>query len=181
MLGILYYKYLIYTTHSILEPLQKVGSKSCILQGSKLSFSKLVCTCVCAHVCVHVCVCTCVCVRAHMHVFSRVRLFVTPWTVAYLASLSMGFSWQEYWNRFPLSSPGDLPNLGIEPTLQADSLLLSYQAFPKRYLITVMMMIMGMTTLEDTNPVFYVTALDWLFFCLPNNSIHFADEEVQRG
>ena len=34
----LYYKYLIYTTHSILEPLQKVGIKSCILQWSKLSF-----------------------------------------------------------------------------------------------------------------------------------------------
>ena len=29
---------------------------------------------------------------------SRVRLFATPWTVAYQASLSMGFSRQEYWN-----------------------------------------------------------------------------------
>ena len=28
--------------------------------------------------------------------FSCVRLFVTPWTVAYQASLSMGFSRQEY-------------------------------------------------------------------------------------
>ena len=46
---------------------------------------------------------------------SRVRLFVTPWTVAYQAPLSMGFSRQEYWNRLLFPSPGDLPNPGIEP------------------------------------------------------------------
>ena len=28
---------------------------------------------------------------------SRVQLFVTPWTVAHLAPLSMEFSKQEYW------------------------------------------------------------------------------------
>ena len=46
-----------------------------------------------------------------------------PWTVAYQAPLSMGFSRQEYWSGLP--SPGDLPDPGIEPgspTLQADSL-----------------------------------------------------------
>ena len=46
---------------------------------------------------------------------SRVRLFVTPWTVAYKASLSMGFSRQEYWSGLPLPSPGDLPDPEIEP------------------------------------------------------------------
>ena len=46
---------------------------------------------------------------------SHVRLFATPWTVAYQAPLSMGFSSQEYWNGLPFSSPGDLPNPGIEP------------------------------------------------------------------
>ena len=49
----------------------------------------------------------------------------TPWTVAYKASPSMGFSRQEYWSRLPLPSPGDLPDPGIEPgssTLQADTL-----------------------------------------------------------
>ena len=46
---------------------------------------------------------------------SPVQLFVTPWTVAYQAPLSMGFSRQEYWNGSPLPSPGDLPNPGIEP------------------------------------------------------------------
>ena len=56
---------------------------------------------------------------------SRVRLFVTPWTVARQAPLSMEFSQQEYWTGLPCLSPGDLPNLGIEPrslALQADSL-----------------------------------------------------------
>ena len=56
---------------------------------------------------------------------SGVRLFVTPWTVAYQAPPSMGFSRQEYWSGLPFPSPGDLPNPGIEPgspTLQADAL-----------------------------------------------------------
>ena len=56
---------------------------------------------------------------------SRVRLFVTPWTVAYQASQSMEFSRQEYWSGLPFPSPGDLPNPGIEPgspTLQANAL-----------------------------------------------------------
>ena len=54
-----------------------------------------------------------------------VGLFATPWTVAYQAPTSMGFSKQEYWSRLPFPSPGDLPDPGIEPrspALQADSL-----------------------------------------------------------
>ena len=45
----------------------------------------------------------------------------TPWTVAHQASLSMGFSRQEYWSGSPFPSPGDLSDLG-SPALQADSL-----------------------------------------------------------
>ena len=45
------------------------------------------------------------------------RLFVIPWTVVYQASLSMGFSRQEYWSGLPFPSPGDLPDPGIEPSL----------------------------------------------------------------
>ena len=55
---------------------------------------------------------------------SRVRLFATPWTVAYQDTPSMGFSRQEYWSGVPFPSPGDLPDPGIEPgfpTLQADA------------------------------------------------------------
>ena len=58
-------------------------------------------------------------------VLSHVQLFVTPWTVAHQAPLSMGFSRQEYWSGLPFPSPGDLPNPEIEPrspTLQADAL-----------------------------------------------------------
>ena len=64
---------------------------------------------------------------------SHVWLFATPWTVDYQASLSMGFSRQEYWSRLPFPSPGDLPNPGIEPrslALQADALPLSHQGSP---------------------------------------------------
>ena len=63
----------------------------------------------------------CVCVK----LLSRVRLFATPWTVAFQASPSMGFSRQEYWSGLPCPSPGDLPNPGIEPgspALEADAL-----------------------------------------------------------
>ena len=41
---------------------------------------------------------------------SRIRLSVTPWTAAYQAPLSMGFSRQEYWSGVPLPSP--IPPLG---------------------------------------------------------------------
>ena len=37
------------------------------------------------------------------------------WTLACQASLSIGFSRQEYWNGLPCPSPGDLPDPGIEP------------------------------------------------------------------
>ena len=50
----------------------------------------------------------------------------TPWTAACQTRLSIGFSRQEYWSRLPFPSPGDLPDLGIEPrslALQAVDLL----------------------------------------------------------
>ena len=46
---------------------------------------------------------------------SCIRLFVTPWTVACQAPLSMGFSRQEYWSGLSFSPPEDLLNPGIEP------------------------------------------------------------------
>ena len=46
---------------------------------------------------------------------SRIRLFATPWTVAYQALRSMGFSRQEYLSGLPFPSPGELPNPGIKP------------------------------------------------------------------
>ena len=50
---------------------------------------------------------------------------MTPWTAACQASLSVGFSRQEYWSGLPFPSPGNLPDPGIKPgspALQADSL-----------------------------------------------------------
>ena len=66
-------------------------------------------------------ICVCVC--------SHARLFITPWTVACQAPLSMEFSKQEYWSGLPFPPPGDLPNQGQNPHLlcllhwHADSLL----------------------------------------------------------
>ena len=59
--------------------------------------------------------------------FSHVQVF---------ASLSMGFSRQEYWSGLPCPPPGDLPDPGIEtvspssPSLQVNSLPLSYWGSP---------------------------------------------------
>ena len=50
---------------------------------------------------------------------------MTPWTVAHLAPLSMGYSRQEYWSGLPFPSPGDLLHPGTDPgfpELQVDSL-----------------------------------------------------------
>ena len=63
--------------------------------------------------------------RSEVKSLSRVRLFVTQWTVAYQAPPSMGFSRQEYWSGLPFPSPGDLPDPGIKPgspAFQADAL-----------------------------------------------------------
>ena len=46
---------------------------------------------------------------------SHVRLFATPQTIDHQASLSMGFSRQEYWSRLSCPLPAHLPNPGIEP------------------------------------------------------------------
>ena len=62
---------------------------------------------------------------SEVKLLSCARLFATPWTVAYQAPLSIGFSRQEYWSGLQFPSPGDLPHPGIEhrsPALQADSL-----------------------------------------------------------
>ena len=64
-------------------------------------------------------------VKVKVKSLSSVRLFATPWTIAYQAPPSMGFSSQEYWSGLPFPSPGYLPDPGIEPrspTFQADAL-----------------------------------------------------------
>ena len=54
-------------------------------------------------------------VKVKVKLLSRVQLSVTPWTVAYQAPPSTGFSRQQYWRGLPFPSPRDLPDPGIEP------------------------------------------------------------------
>ena len=51
----------------------------------------------------------------HAKLLSHVRLFVTPWTIAHQAPLSMGFPRQEYWSELPFPPPEDLPDPRIKP------------------------------------------------------------------
>ena len=59
----------------------------------------------------------CVCMLSH------VWLFLTPWTVAHWAPLSMGFSRQEYWGGLPCPPPEDLRDVGIKLTSLASPAL----------------------------------------------------------
>ena len=63
--------------------------------------------------------------KCFLCVLSQVRLFVTPWTIARQAPLSMEFSRQEYWSGLPFPPPGDLPNPGIKPRSFASPALAS--------------------------------------------------------
>ena len=72
--------------------------------------------------------------------FSCVQLFVTLWTVACQAPLSMEFSRQEYWGVLPFPSPGNLPEPVIKhgsPALQADSLPAELPGKPYLPLVTI--------------------------------------------
>ena len=75
-----------------------------------------------SHICTHIYTNICEKVKK---LLSRVRLFATPWTIAYKAPLSMGFSRQEYWSGLPFPSPEDLADPGVKPgssALEADTL-----------------------------------------------------------
>ena len=91
--------------------------------------------CLCEVCCIYVTYNAC-CMPNHL---SHVQLFVTLWTVACQAPLSMGFSRQEYWSGLPCPSPGDLPDPGIERRLvcplhwQAGSSLLVPPGSPLYY------------------------------------------------
>ena len=64
----------------------------------------------------------------------KVKIAQSCSTLCDLMDCTMDFSRPEYWSGYPLPSPGDLPNAGIEPrfpTLQADSLSAEPQGIPK--------------------------------------------------
>ena len=67
---------------------------------------------------------------------------VTPWTVALQAPQYVGFPRQEHWSGLPFSSPGDLPNPGLNSCLLhwlEESLLLSHPGSPARMYMHVHM------------------------------------------
>ena len=57
-------------------------------------------------------------INSYVKSLSRVRLFVTPWTVAYQAPLSIGFSRHEYWSGLSFPSPEDLQTYMINVKLR---------------------------------------------------------------
>ena len=75
-------------------------------------------------------------IHAWVYMISRVWLFVTPWTVACQALLSMEFFRQEYWSVLQCPCLGYLPNPGIEYRsliLQVDSLPFELPRNPSEY------------------------------------------------
>ena len=105
----------------------------------------------------------------------------TPWTIAYQAPLSMGFSRQEYWHRLPGPPPGNLPNPGIKlrsPALQADSLPSESPGkpfhFPKCYVNRIIQWVLFLclfffnivceTHICCCMPLFFIVASEKLFF-----------------
>ena len=89
-------------------------------------------------------------------------LFVTPWTVARQAPLSMGFSRQEYWSGLPCPPPGDLPNPGMEPTSLVSPALAGgffTTAPPQKPTVTILsvkpMTLVSVTLKPNTNDLFH--------------------------
>ena len=83
-----------------------------------------------ARVCIYIYVCVCVYtyICIYMHIYTHTWMlscsvmsdsFATPWTAACQVRLSMGFSRQRFWSGLSFSSPGDLPDPGIEPVSSA--------------------------------------------------------------
>ena len=71
-------------------------------------------------------------VKVKVKSLSHVQLFATPWTAAYQAPLSVGFSKQEYWSGLPFPSPEHFPDPGIQPgspALQANALTTAFYWF----------------------------------------------------
>ena len=94
-----------------------------------------------------------------MCALSRVRLFVTPWTVVHQARLSLAFPRQEYWSGLPFPSQGDLPNPGIKPKSLA-SPALAGRFITTRYLGSKE----AVTSLSSPGP-------HRLYFCLVSTSL----------
>ena len=110
--------------------------------------------------------------------------FVTPWTVACQARLSVGLSRQEYGSGLPFPSPGDLPHPGIKsisPAWQLGSLPLSHQGSPSVHMCkkkkppTISMCrynhsLFMHVCFYDNEVTSYMLFYNLLFFILPGTS-----------
>ena len=123
--------------------------------------------------------------------FSRVQLFLTPWSIAYWLPLSMGFSRQEYWSGLPFPSPRDLLDPRMDPHIlhwQADSLSLSYLGSPilnSQVLINSFKKIVVAQSLSHVwfcNPMECNTPSFPVLHCLPDfaqTHVHWVSDAIQ--
>ena len=84
---------------------------------------------------------------------------MTPWTVAHQAPLSVGFSRQEYWCGLPFPSPGDLPDPGIEPELQTDSVQSETPGKPSK----LIELVNKLSKVKEIQPVHPKGDQSWVF------------------
>ena len=88
---------------------------------------------------------------------------LTPWAVPRQAPLSMGFSRQGYWRRVLFSTPGDLPDQGVEPESLASPALVSGDSSPPSHLGSPSLYLIGIKSFEMIKcplPMLYTT--NWL-------------------
>ena len=88
--------------------------------------------------------------------------FAAPWTVAFEALLSMGFSGQGYWSGLPFPSPEYLPDSGIKPVspaLQEDSLPPSHQGNPNKDCMCVCVCVCRNEWIHGLHLFIYLAAL----------------------
>ena len=103
------------------------------------------------------------CMKVKVKSCSRVRLFATPWTTAYQAPPSMGFSRQEYWSGVPLPS--------LIPTLWPSNYTLIYSREVKTYsYIKIQRMFIV---------IFFMIAKNWLWLrCLSSFFFFFKGQSI---
>ena len=99
--------------------------------------------------------------------YSCVQLFVTLWTIAHQAPLSMGFSRQEYWSGLPCPPPGDILDPGIKPGSPLASLPLSHRGSPWSSFSTVRYL---PSSVQSLNHV-WLLATQWTAACQASLSI----------
>ena len=80
------------------------------------------------------------CMKVKLKSLSCVRLFATPWTAAYQAPPSTGFSRQEYWSGVPLPSPKMNPRYILKQlySIEENVLFISSLGSPRTSSVTVL-------------------------------------------